>query len=209
MKPEPPEPRGNAAQWPWVPCPVGDTDSRCWRGWEPSVALRSLGCRGGCVVPPRSSPGTGSAGGRPRWAEPSAGTRGSLWFFPPRRCRSRPPLSCCSAGRAGGSRPGKAGARGSRGFADAPGEPPTACCYLLGVFSRRCHTSRGHWGHRVLLSLAAFRRLTEGITQTLICPEVQIRNSSREDSVSLSLCLSFSLSPVQTITRPDFHHLGI
>lgn len=84
---------------------------------------------------------------------------------------------------------------------------PSWCFFFF--FSRRCHTSRGHWGHRVLLSLASSHRRTEGIRQTLVCPEVRICNSYREDSVSLSLCLSFSLSPVQTITRPDFHHLGI
>lgn len=189
VKPEPPE---KATRWPQHP--VG----------TPSSA--GPGAHGGFVEhhPPgglrRSnppSPGTGSP------EQPGPGAERERREAVGRWCSGA--RGAVRGGRAAGERlagrKAKQGGVRRRCFADAPFKPPAAC-YLLDVFCRRCHTSRGHWGHRVLLSLAASRRRTKGISQTLICPEVQICNRHQEDSVSLSLCLSLSLQskPLQDLT---------
>lgn len=189
-------------------CPLGDTGSRVLAGLGTLRGFAEPRLPGGLR---RRPPAPGLARAR-RAGGPAGLSRaqghGARCFSSSALALSPFSLSCCSAGWAGERPARESGSPEEPGLCGCSLRAPTAC-YRLGVFSRRCHTSRGHWGHRVLLSLAAFHRRTEGIRRTLICPEVQICHSSREDSVSLSLCLSFSLSPVQTITRPDFHHLGI
>lgn len=135
MKPEPPEPPGSAAQRPRVLCPVGDTGSG---------VLAVPGTLGGFAEPrlpgglrrspPRSS-GWHGLGGQPApLGEQSAGTRGSVFFRLGAGALALLSLvlQCRLGGqRANSSRPGKGGARRSRGFADAPREPPQLATFSV------------------------------------------------------------------------------